>query len=169
MNAGTWRLSVAVLGLALLPGTAPSMAMERPEVPAARDLAADGGLSRALAAPIVLVVTRAECGYCELLKSSVIVPMIISGEYRDRAVIRELNIDSNGAVADFSGREASPFAVANRYDALLTPTVLILGPDGAEVAPRLVGINNELMYLWYLDRALEVGAAALAAKGDDRG
>jgi hypothetical protein len=133
-----------------------------PKVTEARDLGVDGGRSQELGAPIVLVVTREDCGYCARLKTAVIVPMILSGEYEDRAIIRELNIDARDAVRDFGGRRVSPFAVANRYDALLTPTVLILGPDGGEVAPRLVGINNEQMYLWYLDRAIEEGAGALA-------
>jgi thioredoxin-related protein len=134
-------------------------------VPEAGDLVSDSGRSRDLGAPIVLVVTREECGYCSLLKSTVIVPMILSGEYEGRALIRELNIDATDEVTDFGGRRVSPFAVADRHDALLTPTVLILGPGGEEVAPRLVGINNEQMYLWYLDRAIEVGAAAIAASG----
>lgn len=87
--------------------------------------------------------------------------MIISREYEDRAIIREVNIDAGTQVVNFEGRKVSPFSVANGYDALLTPTVLIVGPDGTELAKRLIGINNVDMYLWYLDRALEEGAAAV--------
>ncbi len=137
----------------------------QPPVPEAHDLRADGGTSRERDAPIVLVVTREDCGYCALLKTAVIVPMILSNEYEERALIRELCIDSGPDVVDFRGRTVSPFAVANGYDALFTPTVLILGPDGSEVAPRLVGINNKQMYLWYLDRAIEEGTAEMIRAG----
>ena len=157
-----YRLLVVILSLWVTVAVAAADLPPPPQVPEARDLAQDAGRSRESGVPVLLVVTREECGYCSLLKSSVIVPMILSGEYVERAIIRELNIDSRGEVTDFGGRAVSPFAVANRYDALLTPTVLILGPGGEEIAPRLVGINNDQMYLWYLDRALEEGAAALA-------
>lgn len=160
-----WRRSVGgiLIGLCLAGISSHACAQTPARVPEARDLGADSGRSQELGAPLVLVVTREECGYCTLLKTTVIMPMILSGEYETRAVIRELNIDDRGDVRDFAGQRVSPFAVANRYDALLTPTILILGPGGREVAPRLVGINNEQMYLWYLDRAIEEGAAAMAA------
>lgn len=154
-----------IVCLCLAGGASPAYAESAARVPEARDLAVDSARSRELGAPIVLVVTREDCGYCSLLKSSVIIPMILSREYEERALIRELNIDATDEVTDFGGRRVAPFAVADRRDALLTPTVLILGPGGEEVAPRLVGINNEQMYLWYLDRAIEEGAAAMAASG----
>jgi thioredoxin-related protein len=123
-------------------------------VPVATDLQADGHASQERAIPILLVFTREDCGYCELLKRSVIRPMIISGEYHDRVLIREVIVDDPDDIRDFGGRTVSPFAVADRYDGLLTPTVLMVGPDGQALAERLIGISNEEMYLWYLDRAL---------------
>lgn len=136
-------------------------AAEEVTVPIASDLGRDGIVSEAQRIPILLLFTREDCGYCELLKRSVILPMIISGDYDGRVLIREVMVDHPNDVADFGGRTVSPFAVADRYDALLTPTVLLVGPDGGVLADRLVGINNEDMYLWYLDRALEHATAAL--------
>jgi thioredoxin-related protein len=152
-------LSCLVLWLA---GISPvTSALSAAEVPAATNLAADAHVARDRGVPILLVITRADCGYCELLKSAVVLPMIISGEYEDRAIIREINIDTGPQVVNFEGRTVSPFSIANGYDALLTPTVLIVGPDGTELAKRLIGINNVDMYLWYLDRALAEGAATV--------
>lgn len=110
----------------------------------------------------MLVFTREECDFCELLKSAVVKPMILSGEYEDRAIIREVMIDNGPDVVDFQGRTVSPFSVADGFDALLTPTVVIVGPEGEELARRLVGINNVDMYLWYVDKSLAEGAAAIA-------
>ena len=87
--------------------------------------------------------------------------MIISGEYEDRVLIREVVVDDAGDLTDFAGRKVSPFAVADRYDALLTPTVLLVGPDGRVLVDRMIGISNEEMYLWYLDRALDNATAVL--------
>lgn len=150
------RFFMAVAVLCLLTATAGAAT-----VPIARDLPADGALAGERRIPILLLFTREDCGYCELLKRSVILPMIISGEYEGRVVIREVIVDGPGDLTDFMGRRVSPFAVADRYDALLTPTVLFVGPDGRALTERLVGINNEEMYLWYLDRALDDATTAL--------
>lgn len=124
-------------------------------VVAASDLSADMRLVVSGRMPLMLVITREDCGYCDLLKRAVINPMILSGEYQDRVIIREISIDRPTTLVDFSGREVSPFAVADSYDAFLTPAVLLVGPKGAELHDRLLGISNEDMYLFYLDQAIE--------------
>lgn len=86
----------------------------------ASDLSADARLVVSRRIPLLLLITREDCGYCELLKRAVIIPMILSGEYEDRVIIREISIDRPTTLVDFSGREVSPFAVADRYDAFLT-------------------------------------------------
>ena len=131
-----------------------AVAADSATVPVARDLQADGRVSRQQGIPIMLLVTRTDCGYCKLLKRAVVHPMIISGEYVDRALIREVIVDGASDLVDFDGTTVSPFAVADRYDALLTPTVLLVGHDGRVLVDKLIGISNEDMYLWYLDNAL---------------
>lgn len=150
------RAGIVILSLAFAP-----VGAAETTVPVARDLESDGLVSEERRIPILLLFTREDCGYCELLKRSVVLPMIISGEYDERVLIREVIVDDPGEMADFGGRTVSPFAVANHYDALLTPTVLLVGPDGRVLVDRLVGITNEDMYLWYLDRALETATAVL--------
>lgn len=131
-----------------------AVAADSTTVPVARDLQADGRVSRQQGIPIMLLVTRSDCGYCSLLKRAVVHPMIISGEYVDRVLIREVIIDGAGDLVDFDGTTVSPFAVADRHNALLTPTVLLVGHDGRVLVDKLIGISNEEMYLWYLDNAL---------------
>jgi thioredoxin-related protein len=136
-------------------------------VPLAADLAADARLAASSGRPLMLLFTREECGYCALLKRSVIVPMIISGEYEDRIIIRELVIDRGPDLLDFGGQRVSPFAVADRYDAFFAPVVLLVGPDGEELHERLIGISNEEMYLFYLDQAIDRSTAVLRASVPD--
>jgi thioredoxin-related protein len=131
-----------------------ALAADSATIPVARDLQADGHTSRQLRIPIMLLVTRKDCGYCKLLKRAVVRPMLISGEYIDRVLIREVIVDGESDLVDFDGTTVSPFAVANRYDALLTPTVVLVGRDGRVLVDKIIGISNEDMYLWYLDNAL---------------
>lgn len=135
-------------------------------VPPAADLSADATRSSAACLPVILVVTREDCEFCARLKRAVIVPMILSGEYETRVIIRELNIDTDTPLVDFDGRSVTPLALAGRYDAMFTPTVLLVGPQGQELHERLLGINNDEMYLYYLDQAIGVAAKRLGRRGD---
>ena len=145
------RLAGGVLGVLLaLPALA---AFDH--LPLVQDLTALGRDARARGLPILLLVSRSDCGYCEKLVDEVIGPMVKSGEYRDRILIRELMSDAVEPVRDFSGRWMPADAVAGRYRASLTPTVLFLDPEGRELAPRIRGINTVDLYGFYLDRSIE--------------
>lgn len=135
-------------------------------VPPAADLSSDAARASAGGLPMLLIVTREDCGFCALLKRTVIVPMILSGDYETRVIIRELNIDAETTLVDFDGNSVTPYAVADRYDALFTPTVLLVGPQGQELHERLLGINNHEMYLHYLDQAIGLAAKRLDRRGD---
>lgn len=152
---GTAWLRPMIIAAALALTAAPAAATD---VPQATDLGADAGRASASSLPLLLVVTREDCGFCARLKRSVIVPMILSGEYETRVIIRELDIDAETPVIDFDGRSVSPLAIAMRYDALFTPTVLLVGPQGQDLDERIIGINNDEMYLYYLDQAIDRAA-----------
>jgi thioredoxin-related protein len=132
-----------------------------PSIPSATDLAADGRESARRGIPLLLAVTRIECGYCATLKREILKPMIIAGDHPERVLIRELNLDSTSSVTGFDGQPASCWSVANGYEALFSPTVLLVGPGGEELTDRIVGLNTPEMYGWYLDRAIAAATRAL--------
>jgi thioredoxin-related protein len=127
------------------------------------DFAALGDRARAGRMPIVLVVSRADCPYCELLKEEILQPMLISGDYDGRVLIRELLIDSALPLRDFDGQAIAPDALASRYRTRLTPTVLFLDHRGRELTERMIGINTVDFYGYYLDAAIDAAGEHLAA------
>ncbi len=136
--------------------------MSGPGIPSASDLAADSRESARRGVPILLVVTRVECGFCETLKREILRPMVMAGDHPERVLIRELNLDSSAPLTGFDGQPASCWSVASGYDAMFSPTVLLVGPGGEELADRIVGINTPEMYGWYLDQAIRSATRALA-------
>jgi thioredoxin-related protein len=153
------RLLILLAGLLAV---APARAIEP-----VGDLRALGADAARRGVPIVLAVTRDECGYCETLKREILEPMALAGDDPRRVLIRELDVDSGGAVVGFDGTPTTAGVVAGGYDAMFTPTLLFVGPDGAEIAERMVGINTPEMYGWYLDRAIDAAAASLPGTPDD--
>jgi thioredoxin-related protein len=124
----------------------------------------DEGLAAAANGVILLLaVTRDGCPYCARLRRDVLLPMIRSGDYSDRVVIREMMMEPDAPVVDFTGRTSSTAQMATEYEVTITPTVLLLDGSGRSLHPPITGINNAEMYGYYLDQAIESAAAALAA------
>ena len=81
--------------------------------------------------------------------------MLISGDYTDRVLIRELMIDDNQDIVDFSGKSIDPREVFSRYSLYVTPSLLLLDGHGIELAERQIGINTVDYYGYYLDQAID--------------
>ncbi|MGB0713437.1 MAG: thioredoxin family protein [Gammaproteobacteria bacterium] len=148
----TASLGVAVAATPLGRALADSGEVTLPRV---TDLAADARIMRERGLPMLLMVSQTHCGYCEEVKREVIRPMIISGDYDDRVLIREILIDPFDKIPDFDGTPRDPNVIAARYKAWVTPTLLFLGPDGEVLSERILGVNTPEMYGWYVDSAID--------------
>jgi thioredoxin-related protein len=111
---------------------------------------------------LLLAVTREGCRYCALLRREFLSPMIRSGEYAYKVLIREMMMEPDTTITDFSGQETTTAEIAERYGVRMTPTVLLLDPSGRSLLPPLTGINNAEMYGLYLDQAIDEAAAMRA-------
>ena len=105
--------------------------------------------------PLVLMVSSTECPYCERLKEEFFHPMLKHRPTASTLSFKELLIDLSRQLTDFAGDTTDEDELATRYDATLTPTVLFLGPDGVELAERMVGVPNFDFYPWYFEQRLE--------------
>ena len=124
------------------------------EVPLVDDLVALGRTAERRRLPIVLLVSRSDCSYCMVLKDEVLNPMMKSREYDDLALIAELMLDAAQPLRWFDRDYEVRDDLASRLATDLTPTLLFLGPDGAELAPRIRGINTVELFGFYVDRAI---------------
>jgi thioredoxin-related protein len=124
------------------------------QVPVTNDLQADGALAGQRHLPILLVFTASDCSYCDLLESDILKPMLISGDYTNKVIIRKVVIDKQGGLRDFDGKPTTAHALADRYGVYVTPTLLFLGPHGRELTHRMVGINTVDMYGGLVDAAI---------------
>ncbi len=130
----------------------------------ARDLSADAALARRGKMPIMLLVSQDHCPFCDQIKREILNPMIVSGEYRDRLLIREIFIDLGTRVRDFKGSEIDSSSFTQQYQVYLTPTLLFLDSDGNELVERMVGIQTPEMFFYYVDRSVQEAIAAFPGK-----
>lgn len=158
----TSRLLIGLCCLSLCGGcdVQESRAAER-TISWASSLVTDAESSRDLELPIVVFITQQGCRFCVALRRQVLYPMIRAGELSDKAIIREVSLDSGFALEDFSGVSVSGRQFANRYAAALTPTLLFLDAGGVEIAEKKVGISNIEYYGFYLLKSLSTARERL--------
>ena len=150
-------LLVALAGVAQPAAAAASL-------PAAKDLAADGGKVRADRLPVVLFFNRDGCPYCERALREYLAPMQRDAAYAGRAVFRQVEIDKRKPLVDFAGRTTTHREFASRYKVTLTPTIWFVDPDGKALVQPIVGLPTLDFYQAYLDRAIADAQAKLQAE-----
>lgn len=105
--------------------------------------------------PVLVLFSSADCGYCSVVKESFLEPMIKSGEYTDKVLIRVVDIDSGDDVRDFNGMLIDSDDMAEKYDVQLTPTVTFLDSHGKELVERVIGLGTIEYYGGFLDDAID--------------
>jgi thioredoxin-related protein len=131
------------------------------EVPQAENLYRDAALASRRNLPIMLVFTGLVCSYCEELEALFIRPMLLSGDYTDKIIIRKLVVDNGSRVTDFSNQRVKTSDLAHEYGVYITPTILFVDADGRQLAERMVGINTVELYGGYLDQCIDTALLRL--------
>ncbi len=105
----------------------------------------------------LLLMLHAEfCPYCAQMENEILAPMVKSGEYDKKIVIRKLQIDEARDVKNFKGEVVEPSDISDVYGAKLAPTLLFLDYKGEEKAKKMVGINTVELFGAYLDAEIDI-------------
>lgn len=112
------------------------------------------GAAQAAAArgePLVVMTSLTGCPYCAMVRNHYLLPM------RREGLVHAVQLDvqdRTGNLQGFDGQMTTPAEQARAWKARFTPTVLFFGPDGRELAERLVGIAVPDFYGEYLEARL---------------
>ena len=125
-------------------------------VPAVVDLFVEAVAVKTTNRPILIMFSAEDCNYCEKLESEVLNPMVVSGEYNDKVIIRKVMIDDFDTMRDFNGTSLDSQDFAEKYEVSVTPTVMLMDSKGEVLAPKILGINTVELYSAYLDQAIDL-------------
>jgi len=131
------------------------------DVPPLTDLRADLAEAGERNIPVLVLFHTHGCGYCHYVMEDHLQPMVLSGQYVDRALLRQINVGDNDVLVDQDGREVEAGDFARRMKVRFFPTVLILGPDARVLAEPLIGVANIDLYGTQLEYALQEAEAQL--------
>ena len=121
----------------------------------AQDLEALGEQAHERKLPILIMFTQTECSYCTIMEEDYLRPMLLSGEYTDKVIIRKIKIDEYDTLTNFDGSRIEADKLPGHYRAWVTPTLVFLNGDGKEIAPKLVGIGTEGFFAKDIDNAID--------------
>ncbi len=113
---------------------------------------------------LVLMLHAEHCPYCILMENEILSPMVKSGEYDKKVIIRKLQIDEARDVIDFAGKTVEPSDISDKYNAFVTPTIVFLDHQGKERVEQMVGINTVELFGAYLDIEIDKLTQELVAE-----
>lgn len=125
------------------------------EVKLSTDLYQDAQLAKQKGVPIVVMFSQEGCAYCGIIREQFLKPMLRSGDYKNKAIIREVKIDSFEDVRNFDGKQVPSDELSTIHSAYLTPTVVIFDSKGRQ-HHRILGVTNEHYYGGELDDAIDL-------------
>ena len=124
-------------------------------IPKAFDLQNDGILAQEKGIPILLEFTMHGCPFCEEVEEEVLRPMLISGDYDNKVLVRNIKIDEDTVITDFNGESISYEDLASRYSVFVAPTLVLVHGNGKAMGLEMVGVTTIDFYGAYLDQAID--------------
>lgn len=125
------------------------------KIPLASDLSRDGAEVKARRIPLLLYFSQGHCSFCRRMEEEILLPMLRSGQYEERMLLREILIDEGMSLIGFDGERQDGRMLFHLYDGIVTPTLILTDGEGRLLTKPLVGINTVELFGWYLDNALD--------------
>ncbi len=127
----------------------------RPELIKLTDIRETARLAQSRKLPILMMFGTDECPYCRLLKEDFLIPMLISGDYTDKVIMREAHITSGANIIDFTGKKISIGEFSDRYGVTLFPTMVFVDGTGQVLIKNIIGITTPSLFGGTLDDSID--------------
>ena len=134
----------------------------------ATDLHADSIDSATKSKPVVVLYTASYCVYCEAVKNEFFNHIANDPEYQSRIILREVVIDGDMSLTDFSGTATDHSKYGAERNVKLVPTVSFYDSRGNDLVEPLVGVRLMDFYMWYLDQRIEDAVNAYPAESSNQ-
>ena len=148
-----WRLALLAAILALPAASAGA----QNRLAYADDLTASAREAAARRVPLMIVFTETSCRHCALAKRDYLVPLQASGPFREKVLVREVDVASSRKLVDFDAQATTHREFARTRGIHVVPTVIVVDSRGGPLAQPIVGLLTPDFYRLYLEHAIEEG------------
>ncbi len=166
-----WVFPALFLSVFAFQAISPVAEAEGASIPKAINLQNDGIFAQEKGIPVLLEFTMHGCPFCEEVENEVLRPMLISGDYDNKVIVRNVMIDEETVIIDFNGEKITYEELASRYNVFVAPTLVLVHGNGQPMGIEMVGVTTIDFYAAYLDQAIDAALkqtsiAAKTAKSD---
>ncbi len=130
----------------------------------ADDLAQVAAEARDKRIPVLVALMQQSCTYCAVARRNHLLPLQSDPLWRNPVLIREVDVDRNTSMRDFSGAATTHRAFARLHDVRKVPTLIVFDADGKSVGSPLVGLLTEDFYRLYIEQAIESGLTRMRGR-----
>lgn len=117
-----------------------------PELPTSKSLQNDISTALKTSKPLIVLVSLDNCPFCKIARENYLLPLM---REQSLAVV-QVNLGHSTSIVDPLGKRTTQSDLVKAWAIKATPTVMFLGKNGQEVAPRLVGGSTSDFYGAYL-------------------
>ncbi len=147
------RLSAMFVGLLSL--DAKSAAIK--EIPVAKSLQTEILQALKTASPLLVFVSLDNCPFCKIARENYLLPLM-----NEQSIpIVQVNFRYSASVIDSRGHVLTQDQLIRAWGVKVAPTMLFLGKEGKEVAPRLTGGSTSDFYGVYLDERIRIAQSVI--------
>lgn len=125
----------------------------------ADDLAQLAAEARSKRVPVLIAFMQESCPYCAVARRDHLQPLQNDPQWRQRVLIREIDVDRSTPLRDFAGTATTHRAFARSQEARRVPTLIFFDADGNRVGPPIIGLLTEDFYRLYIEQGIEAGLA----------
>jgi len=150
-----------LLGLLLISSLVQAETLPEVNIPELKNLRQDAYQANKQKLPILIMFSAEHCPFCVTVKEEFLKPMLRSGHYVDKVLIRRVELDRRQVLRGYNGEKLPIRKLASRYKVVVTPTLVFIDAQGRELTGPLVGISNVYYYGGYLDEAIDTALNAV--------
>jgi thioredoxin-related protein len=120
-------------------------------LPESKSLIAEITQSLKTSKPLIVLVSLDNCPFCKISRENYLIPL---GREQSLQVV-QVNLGHATAIVDAQGKRTTQAELIKSWQIVATPTILFLGQNGKELAPRLVGGSTSDFYGAYLQERVD--------------
>jgi thioredoxin-related protein len=105
--------------------------------------------------PLLILFSMKHCPFCKRIKSDFLVPMLISGDYEDKVIIRELDIDRSSDIIGLSGNTIKSIEFTRKMNISVFPTMIFIDYKGKQLTEKIIGLNTPSLFGGRIDDAID--------------
>jgi thioredoxin-related protein len=111
-----------------------------------------------------VLYTSPGCPFCHRAKSEYLVPMLKDPAYKNKVIMREVDITSQSPLTLYNGSKSTGAEFAAQHKVTIVPTIKVMDAQDKELAEPIMGLLIADYYFGYIDSAITDGLQKMRAQ-----